>query len=451
MKKQFKTTDNMLFFILKTALLSGYSAVALAGQFISYPGGAMPIGQVADGQQLSAVTGNPAACHKVLTQDDTFRASYFGAVGVYIEVGDIDNFEDQVNDLVDLIDGTSVETLETLEEVTDDFNAVILELGRSGYLKVSGDVGLPLLPLALTHDVLGGHLCLDLGIKGQAKGSVLSEVLNEPIISDPNNIEFSTPSALMLKSGVLKQLGISYSRPVFHSDHLNYSGDLILGARFNYYSMELSRQVIAFQSFENDDVGDVIKDQYNENQNSSSEFGLDFGAIWLADRYQLGLTLHNINEPTFDFGVLGEECPGLLGDAYENCSSAKYFINRGDITAGETHRMESLLVVDGAWYFKPNWIAGFSYDLADYNDPVGDELQYFNLGSSFYPSNRWVPAIRFGYRKNLAGESLSSILLGTTLLKVVNIDFQYGLDSTKISGSSRPRNAGISLSLQQSL
>ena len=99
----------------------------------------------------------------------------------------------------------------------------------------------------------------------------------------------------------------------------------------------------------------------------------------------------------------------------------------------------------------PNWSIATSYDVADYNDPVGDEVQYFSVSTTHTPSSRWIPAWRVGYRANLAGEKLSQLGLGTTLFGIFNLDLAYGLESTTIDGSSAPRSLGFSFGFEQRL
>ncbi len=79
------------------------------------------------------------------------------------------------------------------------------------------------------------------------------------------------------------------------------------------YNLSLSKQVIGLLNIdEGEELGDVISDDYDGNQVSSTAMGIDLGLIWEADNYHLGFTWRNINEPEFDFGTLGEDCNNAL-------------------------------------------------------------------------------------------------------------------------------------------
>ena len=210
-----------------------------AGQLISAPSGAMPLGQLPIADQVGAISGNPAACHQVLSKSDRFRMSYWGSTGLYAELGDLKNFEDEVDALVDILDDTTRVDANEADDVRNRFNALLVELGESGYMKTNIDVGLPLLPMAFHHEVLKGNLCLNAGVRAQFKGSVLDDELTVSVPDNNFTVEFDSNSSLFLKSAVLKEFGLSYSRKIFHSDHIKFPGEMIFGTRLNFYSMDV--------------------------------------------------------------------------------------------------------------------------------------------------------------------------------------------------------------------
>jgi len=424
------------------------SQTAISGQYIYNPGSTATTGYTTLSQHLLSVTHNPAACSKVLKGKDRFRLAYLGNFGFYTELGQVDNFEDEIDELVDILDENTA-TLDQANELTQRFNAVLVELGESGYIKTSFDISLPAFPMAFRVDSIGGNICLEASANVQTRGSVLDDELD---FRYDTTVDFFTESSLYLKSAVQKRFAVSYSRPLIKNYKKGWlSGDVIGGVKLTTYQMSLSKQVIPFDSFGDDDISDIISDEYDQNQVDSTSLGLDIGFLWDADRYQVGFTISNFIEPEFDYGTVGSNCDALSGTAQDNCSTAENFVNRGVINGQEVHTMHSVATVDASYAILPNWFVATSYDLVDYNDAVGDELQWFTLATAFMPQSRWIPGFRTGYRKNLSGEELSQLTFGTTLFGVFNFDLLYGLDDIEVDGDTYPRSFAVNLGFEQKL
>lgn len=422
-------------------------AVSLAGQSIYAPGTVSTVGNATVSNHLLSVTHNPAACHQVLKDKDKFRMAYWGSAGLYAEFGAIDNFAEEIDELVELLDENNV-SLDEAEDVQNRFNDVLVGLGESGYVKMGWDLTAPGFPMAFKSENLGGNICAELTSDIQVKGSVLDSNLSFDV--EDAEVVYNTQSSLYLKSAIMTRVGFSYSREVFNRDIGQWQGKLIAGAKLNFYSMNLSRQVILFESFEDEETSDIISDEYDQNQEQTTAAGLDVGVLWAADRYQLGFTIANLNEPEFDYGDVGANCQDLSGATQiNNCVAALNFSSEGRIATEETHVMSALGTLDGAVAVTPKWFLSGSIDVAAYNDPVGDELQWFTLSTTYFPASRWVPGWRLGYRANLTGEELSSMNFGTTLFGVVNFDLMYGLEKTEVDGTVLPRNFALNFGLEQ--
>ena len=127
------------------------------------------------------------------------------------------------------------------------------------------------------------------------------------------NGELVTNSAMYIKGAELLHLGVGYSTELklkesslFGDAFSNMPGKFFGGVTLNYYQLELSKQVIALNSIDEDEeLSDIIDDNYEANQESTGNVGLDLGLIWQGDNFSAGFAWRNINEPEFDYGSVG--------------------------------------------------------------------------------------------------------------------------------------------------
>ena len=434
--------------LLLAAILTSFSGLVWSGQAIYTPGTMATTGNTSIGLHLLSVTHNPAAGQLVLKPKDNFRMGYLSSAGFALEYGDVGNFSDELNDLTDLLDDGNV-TLDEANSTLTRFNNVIADLAESGYIKGSGDLSIPGFPMVFHSETLGGNVALEGEVNLQFKGSVLasnSDVCGNLLCLDVNFGTYDTKTSLYLKGAQLSRFAVGYSRPVWSSEH----GKLLGGVKLQAYNMQLSKQVISLNTLDGEDVSDVIQDDYKNNQVSTTAVGLDAGLIWVAPRYQVGVTLANINEPSFKFGAVGTDCSSLTGDSANNCFVASDFANSGLIDATESHVMSALTTLEGAFAITPRWYLAGSYDLSKYNDPVGDTLQMASIATSYEPATWWIPGWRLGYRANLAGEKVDAVTAGLTLFSFINADVSVGLTNTEVDGDSYPRALSFNIGFEQS-
>ncbi len=434
--------------LLLVTVLAILSSVAWSGQAIYTPGTMATTGNSSIGLHLLSVTHNPAAGELVSKPGEHFRLGYLSSFGLSVEYGDVNNIETEINDLKDLLDESNI-TLDEADSTLQRFNAVIARLADSGYIKAAADLSVPGFPMVFRSDLLGGSISLELEGDGQLKTSVLtsaSDICGDLLCLDLNSGSFDTKTSVYVKGVRALRLGVGYSRSLFAKDY----GKLLAGTKLNILSMGLSKQVISLKSLDaNQDVGDVVRDDYSNNQVSSSGLGLDIGFIWVAPRYQLGVTFANLNEPSFDYGAVGQNCASLTGASADNCFVANDFANNGIIDATETYTMGAVTTLDGAFAITPRWYVTGSYDVNEYNDPVGDKVQMASIATTWIPKSRWIPGLRLGYHSNLTGSQLSQASLGTTLFSVLNLDLSVGLDNTKIDDETYPRSLAINMGFEQ--
>lgn len=428
------------------SLLAGHVSAGTAGV---NTGSSMTMGPSSHVHSMESASNNPAMNSLMVADDQAWRFSYFPSFGFNAEFGDVENFADDLDELIDIIDDSG-STQDSVSEVLDRFNATLIEMGESGYLKSTAGFGLPLPRLVHKSKRFGASFGVSASIMRQISASILDSQLSY----DDQNGTFSTGTSLYIKSGIEKTVSFSYSRQLVPTINPRWSGKekLYGGITAKVISLALSKQVSPLQQLDGKDVGSVIEDEYDTNLRESTSIGLSAGIVWDAGKYRLGLTVENINSPSFDYGAIGTNCETREENTTSrtNCEAAALFIQqRGEILARETHRMHARTRVDGLYNFNDKWVGTASLDLAKYNDIVGYENQWLHLATSYQFNNNIVPALRAGFQKNMAGEKLASLTLGINLLKYVSLDMEYGLQSTSIDGTSAPRRFGIALGVEE--
>lgn len=384
-------------------------------------------------------TRNPAGAEFAIAPDAKFRAGILSSVGFGMEVGPVDNFADEIDDLIDALDRDDL-TLSEGNALVQRFNSMLGSLSRDGYVKVQGGVQVPLFPILYRSSL--GVFTLDANISAQGRLGFLDSPLTYNAISE----EVETASAAYVKAGRIDEIALGFSRPVWQRP----GRQVIVGGNLRYLHATLSKQVVALEAIEDDeDVEDVLKDSYDVNERKSSNVTVDIGAIYDASKYRVGVTLANLTEPDFEYGAIGIDCGPLSGSAQYNCFTAGYFSDR--IALNETWTLERLATLEGAVFFASG--AGSlaaSVDLNDVHDPVGDLNQNMKVALGYKTQTNYLPDFRVGYRKNLAGSELSSASLGFTFFGAVHLDVLCGLESTSIDGSSVPRTLGFNLGFEMS-
>ena len=426
-------------------------ALSQAAPVVTQPGPLMTLGPASTPQTGLSVLYNPASAETVIQEDDDYRWGYLGSTGFSVEMGDVDNFSEEVDELIDNLDRDDIGLIEG-NEIINDYNTNLRQkLGTNGYIKFDVQFVAPLAPLLVRSDFLGGVLSMDLvgGITG--KGIVL----DDDITVDPINTSLETNTALYLKSVQYTTLGLGYSHEMdnalINTLNQHIEGRLLVGARANLYNLKLSKQVIGLQNIDDgDELSDVIADDITENQASSTQTGIDLGIIWEAENYHVGATWRNINEPEFDFGVVGLDCNNKsTSTSISNCFTASYFVNEGRIAQNETHTMTAQASIDAAINSaNKRWRLAASHDLQAMRDPVGDEYQWSTLSAAYVSSS--LLGVRVGMSENQVGSELTMLNAGLTMFGVVNLDLRYSLDTTEVDGTEVPRTFGLNLGFESS-
>jgi F plasmid transfer operon, TraF, protein len=422
-----------------------------AAPVMTQPGSLLTMGTGATPQTGLSVLYNPAAGETVIEEGENFRWGYLASIGLAVELGDASDFTDDVNDLIDTLDSENV-TAEEGNEVINNYNDNLRQkLGEEGYFKLGLHVVAPLAPFSIRSELLGGVLSVD----AMAGLTVKASILDDDIKVNPITQQFETNTAIYLKSVEYTSIGLGFSRALDHSLVTQFTdqlgGRFLVGVRGNLHSLNLSKQVVGLLNIDEDDeLGDVIKDDLSDNKKSSSAVGMDLGLIWQAPNYHLGFTWRNVNEPEFEYGTLGENCTTKdSSTSMSNCFTALYFAGEDRITLDETYVMTAQTSVDAALNTEnKRWRIAASYDMQPMRDPIGDEYQWASVSAAYVSSSFF--GARIGLSKNQAGSELTMANAGLSLFGGMNLDVRYSLETIDADGSSTPRAFGINLGFENS-
>ena len=103
----------------------------------------------------------PAAGETVIDEGENFRWGYLASIGVAVELGDADNFGDDVDELIETLESDNVTAAEGNEAIENYNNNIRHKLGDEGYIKTDIHVVAPLAPFSIRSEALGGVLSLD--------------------------------------------------------------------------------------------------------------------------------------------------------------------------------------------------------------------------------------------------------------------------------------------------
>jgi len=410
------------------------------GSFQSGPG--LTTGPNSSGFSLFAASANPSMNALLVDEGESWRLSYTPSLSLTVELGEVDDFLDELDGLVDFIsDGDFLD--ENVGTVLDRFNDVVEELGEAGYLKAELETNLPLL---YKNNFLGGSLGVDLSYGIEASVQVLDDPIEIDLVDG-----ITTATSLYIRSAIETALSLSYGGELF-ADHEWFQDEysLYAGVSLNLTSLGLSRQVIPLVSIGGVTVEDVLRDKFDSDLQNNVQLGVDVGFVFKASKYRLGFTVENVNEPSFSFDSFQETCAGIsLALDRDACFAARTFIAEDRILMEETFIQETRMRVDALYNLTERWNISAAYDLTEYNDVGLFENQWVYASTSYDFKSFFIPSVRMGYKQNLVGTNLSSIAFGASILKYINLDLEFGLESVSADVSTTPRRMGFALSVEE--
>jgi len=474
-------------------LLMGTGAVAQ--QVYQPPGANLTFGDVTHGMRALSASSNPAAAAADRAREsDRAKSGTAPSVAAGVEYGNIQELWDfydefsqafaksdsdeniggpgqlpgdkpddgiDLGQIWDLLDPDIEAELQSIARQAATKAAALALIRTEGYGKawVAADV-----PVVFKNERLGGTWTLHMHWSGTARAFGLvddiefspeearaaindwfeTDVASRPrilpigdqirlAIDELGNVSFSleNDSLLLSQASQLAALSVGYGRPLWSGG----AGTLFGGAKAHLYSMRLSRYAVRFGDItDSEELFDEIRDADFE---SDVRAGVDLGVLWVARNYQLGAQLRNINEPDFSFPDVS--VPIRDEELLQRLSRDRTY------TMDRQLKLEaSLFTSDRRWSFH---LAG---DADSATDPVGNEYQWLTASAGYNAGGFWVPGVRFGYRKNLAGTEKEYASIGTTLFRYVNLDIASALDTSRIDGQKLPESFMVSLGFQVS-
>ena len=421
---------------------------ALARDSFQPFGASLTRSKVSVPNDLGSSMNNPAAASHFMNGKSGFKFNFIGPIGAGYELGKIDSLVDELDELIDILENDDLSAQEALD-AKDRFDPFLANAAVNGMIKVGANAALPLFPM-FYHSNNFGTFTAEISLTGTLRSTVLDDKID--IISINDTFKINTQAAVYVKSAGMLNIGLGYSRPVYKTE----AGLLHAGVKVNISQYELTKNVISLAGLEDgEDIGDAIKDDYESNANSSVNVALDLGLMWVAKHYALGLSLNDINEPEYDYGVLSSNCSELTGMSLDNCFVAQDAIAQGRIRGEEVYVANAQATFEAStWLATPmlgegtRWGFHSAIDLNEKNDPIGDLYQWASLGATAEFNNWLVPELRMGYSKNLAGTKLSYYSVGVTFFKHADLDIKFSDESVEIDESSAPRSAFFSFAIQ---
>ncbi|MEN8720931.1 MAG: conjugal transfer protein TraF [Oceanococcaceae bacterium] len=421
------------------------------------------------GSAVPGIRHNPASGAVALRNGQRFRASILSVVNLSLEAGPVDSFIERIEDLEGCLDEDQATCrdaagnpllndrpgidLDEADRLKIAFDELLVDIGRDAYVIIGAQLQLPSTPMLFR--AFGGVMGVDIHGSGLANVSVL----DDPLRYNPLTETIDTRTAAYLKTARFINVGLSWSRPVEIPIErvipgMYTRGDFYLGGRLTLLNGTLAKVIAAIDSEDDngDSAFDRAEDAYEDAEESSTNVALDVGLQWVHEGMQAGVTLRNINNPSFDFGAVGVDCDraGLGMGARQDCLVAASFADRIDLR--ESFEMNPQLTVDADIPLgRPDIRLAGSWDLNAANSPVGDEYQWLSVGLRYVPSNWLIPGVRVGYRSNLSGTGIDSFGLGLTLFGYFHLDASQSSDSVVVDGDKLPRAASVSLRFEAPL
>ena len=398
------------------------------------------------GQSAITSLNNPATAASALRNDEDSRFRMgLVSVGVGYEVGDVANFVDELDLLMDKTDNLTLAEVTAIQtsapgNLLDEFNVFLPKAGENGYMSITAGAQV-LTPLIVASDSLGGAISLDLNVAANVKVGILDDVITITEIGGAapdysgDEILSAGNSSLFIQGGAISEIALGYSREVMSRGN----GTLYVGGKLKLLNAELGRTTALI-----DDSADIdtAMDDFDQNSIESSATTVDLGVLWVTDNYQLGMTVLNATAPTFDYPeVTTTNCTtDFSGAAQIRCNNA---------IADNEYEMSAQARLEGSWHTESrNWLITAAYDANETETPTGDAVQWAVVGLAYAPESWWIPNFRVGHRANMTGSELSYLTAGLTLFKVMTLDVAYSSDTTEIDGEDTPRSVAANLAFE---
>lgn len=466
-------------YLLALALILSHVSTSWATPVYHPPGPNLTYGAISNPQSIMSEVTNPAAgASALLKEDSRYRFGLLSSLGFGFEFGNVANLYEELDLTIERYAGELGEDITTVindntlyptvadktaevvniinTQYVDEVNNLMGRLQSDGYAKGFASGHLPVMPLVISNRGLGGSFTLDINATIAAHLGFISDPIDQfttsqletdvacivqnqldgscPTAQDPTNYTplLDTDSSLVIRGTKMTEFGLGYSWITWN----NAAGNLFAGVRGKYLQAEMTQFVQRLADLESAQSSeDIYDEQKDGNFSKSSAFGIDLGLLWVTNHYRAGVSLDNINKPTFKYPQLD------LTDAQGNVNYEIGGRVHNRLRDDSTYEMKPQLRTEGAIFSEStNFVLGAALDLNAVNDPFGQDYQWFTLSAAYAASTWYMPGARVGYRKNIAGTQQNYLGIGLTLF-TINFDYAYSLESVTIDGEKIPRSA----------
>ncbi|UQB41718.1 conjugal transfer protein TraF [Thiomicrospira microaerophila] len=360
-------------------------------------------------------------------------AEYADMSGIDDDTEQIQNQIDQVaNDIANGVYDSTAEAEQALETALNNYFSSFTKLSMNVEAGAS-------LPIVIQTSELGGYLVGMSVTRGARVGMIQTQdadvTVNYNPITQSGSADATTNANLTITGYELTEFTLGYGLNLDRFVTLQ-EGKLNAGARlkmmragFNHFAYNLDEIFNDVDKDFGDELSDEIKDTMTFN-NTDSAIGIDLGAQFIADRYLVGLTLENINSPSFNYTAINSAATSLIASNHLDKSI----------------KLDPKARLDFA-YFTENrrWtLAGFA-DLNKTTALSGLKTQQAGISASFASSLWYAPDVRLGYTNEAAGNKLSQIHGGLTV-GPVSFDLAFNsLDFKEFDDNSVALNLSLEL------
>lgn len=387
--------------------------------------------------------GNPALLSRALG-DREWALHGFKLPTFALELGPVDDFVDSLDALEERIDVAEEDdqiTAAEFQSIQAEFQPLLIEIGEKA--EVGIDIAMPIPTLPIVFRAFDGVMAVHL----DAAISAVVNVIDGDLEFDAADEEILTNSAVYIRAGQFAQLAVDYGRDIVPLSLGRFEGVVSAGARLKLIHAELSRQIASLDSDDEEETAfDRAGDNYDLNKETAVGIGLDVGTAFVAEDFAIGATIRNLLPAEFDFAEIGSNCNSRPTETErQDCLAAAEFIARGDAPAKEDFKLDPQLFLEASYKLRDTGLTIFGgFELNKVKNIAANEYQWLSAGIS-YVGPWWLPAIRAGWRSNLAGSKLDVISLGFNLFNVINIEAFQALDTASYEGDEYPRSVGVTI------
>ncbi len=243
-------------------------------------------------------------------------------------------------------------------------------------------------------------------------------------------LKVDNDSLLLVKTAIVNRLNLAYSKKAFSNDE----GSLYWGVKPTFYYVGLTNVGVSIGDItDSEKVFDDIRDA---DYHYSSGFDIDLGLMWAAKNYQLGVSVNNLVESSYNFPKV-DRSKFFSADIVSKLRKHEHFV------------MERQLKLEAAVYDDTRqWSLSMALDANKINDPMQDEHQWLSISGNYSTDSWWLPSARMGFSRNLAGSGLRYVNAGVTLFKYINLDVASTLNTVKVNDKELMRGLNVSLGVQ---